>query len=209
MSGPGASGSTPVRLRSMPTTPARAGSSPSREHRRLSRAEVRVLRARVPARRRSRSSSRRRPTSRVEGFRSTSTPNNERAETASQTPIGSCFPFAATDSRSRYSMGPSVARYVFSPTRIPLTGAAVCRRAAVLITSPATSPSPASARASMLTRASPVFTASRTSTASSSSAQSRIANAERTARSASSSCTRGAPKTATTASPMNFSTVPP
>src|SRR5437868_2426957 len=103
----------------------------------------------------------------------------------------------------------SVAACVFSPTRIPLTGAAVCRRAAVLITSPATKPSPASARASTVTSASPVFTASRTSTASSSSAQSRIASAARTARSASSSWTTGAPTTATTASPMNFSAVPP
>ena len=38
---------------------------------------------------------------------------------------------------------------------------------------------------------------------------SRIASAARTARSGSSSCATGAPKTAMTASPMNFSTVPP
>ena len=37
----------------------------------------------------------------------------------------------------------------------------------------------------------------------------RISSAARTARSASSSCARGRPKTAITASPMNFSTVPP
>ena len=40
-------------------------------------------------------------------------------------------------------------------------------------------------------------------------AHSRIASAARTARSGSSSCATGAPKTAITASPMNFSTVPP
>jgi hypothetical protein len=40
-------------------------------------------------------------------------------------------------------------------------------------------------------------------------AASRISSAARTARSASSSCTAGTPKTAITASPMNFSTVPP
>ena len=40
-------------------------------------------------------------------------------------------------------------------------------------------------------------------------AQSRISTAARTARSGSSSCVTGAPKTAMTASPMNFSTVPP
>ena len=38
---------------------------------------------------------------------------------------------------------------------------------------------------------------------------SRIASAARTARSGSSSCATGAPKSAMTASPMNFSTVPP
>ena len=38
---------------------------------------------------------------------------------------------------------------------------------------------------------------------------SRSSSAARTARSASSSCTVGTPKTAMTASPMNFSTVPP
>ena len=44
---------------------------------------------------------------------------------------------------------------------------------------------------------------------SSASAHSRIASAARTARSGSSSCATGAPKSAMTASPMNFSTVPP
>ena len=38
---------------------------------------------------------------------------------------------------------------------------------------------------------------------------SRIRNPARTARSGSSSCATGAPKTAITASPTNFSTVPP
>ena len=37
----------------------------------------------------------------------------------------------------------------------------------------------------------------------------RIASAARTARSGSSSCATGAPNSAITASPMNFSTVPP
>src|SRR5438093_1101360 len=49
----------------------------------------------------------------------------------------------------------------------------------------------------------------RISSSSLSAAQSRIATAARTARSASSSCAAGAPKSAITASPMNFSTVPP
>ena len=64
-------------------------------------------------------------------------------------------------------------------------------------------------RASRVTSASPVLTAMRTSSWPSSTIPSRIASAARTARSGSSSCATGAPKTAITASPMNFSTVPP
>ena len=68
----------------------------------------------------------------------------------------------------------------------------------------------ASARpGSSVTSASPVLTAIRTCSSSSSRAQSRISRAARTARSGSSSWAMGAPKRATTASPMNFSTVPP
>jgi hypothetical protein len=53
----------------------------------------------------------------------------------------------------------------------------------------------------------PVLSPMRAWTPSSGSA-SRISAAARTARSASSSCAVGTPKTAMTASPMNFSTVP-
>jgi hypothetical protein len=85
----------------------------------------------------------------------------------------------------------------------------------VLITSPETMPSPRSGRASSETSASPVLTPIRTSSARlgsasfSSAIASWIAIAARTARSASSSWATGAPNTPTTASPMNFSTVPP
>ena len=109
----------------------------------------------------------------------------------------------------------SVATNVPAPTATPSTGACDWIRAAVLTTSPVTIPSPASGRASSATSASPVFTPTRTdsdmpgSAVFSSPMTSRIANAARTARSASSSCATGAPKTAITASPMNFSTVPP
>ena len=80
----------------------------------------------------------------------------------------------------------------------------------MLTTSPDAIPSPSDGRAPSDTSASPVFTAVRIwrSGASSPSA-SRIAIAVRTARSASSSWAIGAPNTAITASPMNFSTVPP
>ena len=79
----------------------------------------------------------------------------------------------------------------------------------MLTTSPATMPSPSSGLAPSETSASPVFTATRRLTVVPTVTVSRIAIAARTARSASSSCTTGAPNTATTASPMNFSTVPP
>jgi len=67
--------------------------------------------------------------------------------------------------------------------------------------------SPSTALAPSATSATPVFTAVRIW--SSSPTESRIASAARTARSGSSSWETGAPKTAITASPMNFSTVPP
>ena len=101
-----------------------------------------------------------------------------------------------------------VARYVVSSVMTPLTGAALCSRAAVFTTSPDAMPSPASGRASSDTSASPVVIPTRSSSPSSI-AKSRIASAARTARSGSSSCAVGAPNSAMTASPMNFSTVPP
>ena len=92
---------------------------------------------------------------------------------------------------------------------MPFVGAAVCRRAAVLTTSPDAMPSPASGRAPSATRASPVVIPMRTSSSPASAKVSRMESAARTARSGSSSCATGAPNTAITASPMNFSTVPP
>ena len=164
-------------------------------------------RASVPT---SKSTSRSRPTSgvRVSGARSTP----KRARASHDLPDGNgLLPCLSPRSAScsRYSIVSAVARYVVSPTRIPFTGAADWSRAAVLTTSPAAMPSPASGRAARLTSASPVFTAIRTCSSPSSAIQSRIASAARTARSGSSSRVTGAPKSAITASPMNFSTVPP
>ena len=98
-------------------------------------------------------------------------------------------------------------------TRISPAAAACSTLAAVFITSPvASAPSPAPVNAS------PLATSMRTCSSTAKRGRrvsfnprtpSRIANAHRTARSASSSCTRGTPKTATTASPANFSTLPP
>ena len=155
------------------------------------------------------STSRSRPTRGVLDSGVRSTPKRALACATSQTGSGASFPFASTSVCARYSIVSAVARYVVSPTRIPFTGAADCRRAAVLTTSPAAIPSPASGRAARLTSASPVFTAIRTCSSPSSAIQSRIASAARTARSGSSSRVTGAPNSAITASPMNFSTVPP
>ena len=68
--------------------------------------------------------------------------------------------------------------------------------------------SPAASRSSVPVTTSPVFTPIRPWTPSAGNAAS-MSDAARTARSASSSCAAGTPNTAITASPMNFSTVPP
>ena len=93
-------------------------------------------------------------------------------------------------------------------------GSAACsRRAATFTASPVTSVSPWSPATT-----SPVFTPiraasetpwSRSSSLLRTSRASRISAAARTARRASSSWIAGTPNTAITASPMNFSTVPP
>ena len=134
---------------------------------------------------------------------------------AIQAGTGSTLPFAVIGSVSRYSITVRVEEYVSCPTRTESTGALDCSRAAVLTTSPATIATPVSGRAPSSTIASPVLTAARICSSSSGSAssmsaiESRTAIAARTARSASSPYATGAPKTAITASPMNFSTVPP
>ena len=99
------------------------------------------------------------------------------------------------------------ARQVASPTSTVPAAATDWSREAVLTRSPATIPW---LTAPIVTAASPVSTPARAwtegpraRTASSNS------SAARTARSASSSRAIGAPQTAITASPMNFSTVPP
>ncbi len=106
-------------------------------------------------------------------------------------------------------------RSVAAPTTAESCGAAVWSRAAVFTTSPATIASPRSDLAPSVTTASPVLTPIRTESPRSgpssfnSAMASRMRKPARTARSASSSWAVGAPNTAITASPMNFSTVPP
>ena len=87
----------------------------------------------------SRSSSRARPTRSPECDRS---PAARFGRTASQASTGSDLPFARTASSGSYSIASLVAACVSAPTITPFTGAADCRREAVLTTSPATSDSP-------------------------------------------------------------------
>ena len=86
-------------------------------------------------------------------------------------------------------------------------------RAAVVIASPVSRRSPSGAGAVAAATTSPVARPIRTSSGSppppSSCSPARMARAASAARTASSSCARGQPNTANTASPMNFSRVPP
>ena len=156
-----------------------------------------------------------RPTSGVALDPITSNPSRARGRNGRHSASGSALPFTVTGSSRSHSKTRSVARNVCADTAIPPAGAANCSRDAVFTTSPVTIPSPSSGRAPSATTASPVLIPTRTcsdragSSAFSSSIASRTRNPARTARSASSSCATGAPNTAITASPMNFSTVPP
>ncbi len=95
------------------------------------------------------------------------------------------------------------------------SGAACSSRAATFTASPVTKPCPWDGSPAITSPVlTPVRTRSRTPKRNSSCSLSSsrpvcISAAARTARNASSSRTEGTPKTAITASPMNFSTVPP
>ncbi len=125
---------------------------------------------------------------------------------------GSALPFNSWVPASWYATAASVARLVASPTSTVPGWLWAWMREAVLTRSPATMPWPFAPR---FTAAVPVNTparaassGARTSAPNSATASTR-SRAARTARSASSSWAKGAPHTAITASPMNFSTVPP
>ena len=128
------------------------------------------------------------------------------AWTGCSRPLTSCVP------ASSYSIAASLARRVTSSTSAVPGAASDCSRDAVLTVSPSTIPSPS---APSSTAAFPVSTPARTRssgipTSSPSAVTAWVsASAARTARSASSSRAIGVPQTAITASPMNFSTVPP
>ena len=127
---------------------------------------------------------------------------------ARQAGTGAALPFSVWSPAGSKAIALRSPRMVASPTRTVPAAATDCRREAVFTRSPATMPWPVAPRVDRrlagqhAARAWTVL-ADRPRTASTSS------SAARTARSASSSCATGVPQTAITASPMNFSTVPP
>ena len=122
--------------------------------------------------------------------------------TSRQAGTGSRLPFSSRGSTGSASTASPARRSVVSSSRISPGCAAACSRAATLTASPVAS------RSSVPVTTSPVQMPIRPSMPSSGIA-SCISAAARSARTASSSCTAGTPKTAITASPMNFSTMPP
>ena len=144
------------------------------------------------------SSSRSRPTKRVSCERS----GTGSTETSRYAATGSALPFNVSGSTGSASTAARTSSIVGAPIRRSPGAAACSRRAAVLTASPVAS------RSDVPVTTSPVFTPIRPRMPSAGSA-SRISTAARQARSASSSCVSGTPNTAITASPMNFSTVPP
>jgi hypothetical protein len=115
---------------------------------------------------------------------------------------GSALPFRSSGSAGSTSAASRTSSTVARPISTSLGSAACCSRAATLTASPVAS------RSSVPVTTSPVLTPIRPSMPSCGKAL-RISTAARQARNASSSCTAGTPKTAITASPMNFSTEPP
>ncbi len=142
--------------------------------------------------------------------------DSDRARTNRYAGSGSGLPLRVTWVGASNSKPVLVAACVRSPTRI-VPGSATCSsRAATFTASPATmrwfGVSPIGATTSpVLTpvRISSVTLWSRASCSFSSTSRCRISRAACSARDASSSRTLGTPKTAITASPMNFSTEPP
>jgi hypothetical protein len=140
-----------------------------------------------------------------------SPPTPDSTQVARHRCCGSVFPFSACSPASANPTPPSASRLVAPSTNTDPGSAAVCTRAAVLIVSPAI-PSPTTPT---VTATSPVTTPHRAASpgapvwAPSSATPATRSSPARTARSASPSVATGAPHTAITASPMNFSTIPP
>ena len=178
-------------------TRSRAGSSAPRRCERTSRSSA---------------SSASRPTNGV----STSGDNSSsRTSTSRQAGTGSVFPLSCERLERLGANGVADEAIRLRPSRTSSCPADCSRRAATFTASPVAK---ASCRAGSPTTTSPVSIPVRiarraphcsSSSSFSAASRSRSSSAARTARRASSSCTLGMPKTAMTASPMNFSTAPP
>jgi hypothetical protein len=163
----------------------------------------------------SRASSSSRPTS---GARSRALPGSADpigSPMSSLTSTSTALPRIPTEPTFRYR-NVGAAEIVRGPTRICPGSASCWMRAATLTASPVTMTSPR--RGLVVDTTSPLLMPMRTSSSGlpsdcsrlfSSARRFRIPSAARIARAGSSSCATGTPKTAMTASPMNFSTVPP
>ncbi len=163
---------------------------------------------------RSSSSSWRRPTKGVEIGRANAGTSG-RSPSSRRAASGSALPFAARGAVASATTASRTASYVASPSSTSPGAAACSRRAATLTASPVASfwsPAPPPTITSPVlipVRVRMTTPCSDSSSALSAASRSPSSDAARTARSASSSRTAGMPKTAITASPMNFSTTPP
>ena len=146
----------------------------------------------------------------ISGSRGAGAGRPARARTGSAR-IGRLFPRASTSIAAPNLKVDCASRAVRSPHTIIHGSAACCSRAATLTVSPVTRKSPLEVSRAATT--SPVLTPTRIGNRVPSCASlrtwSRNSMAAERARCGSSPCAWGRPKTAITASPMNFSTVPP
>ena len=155
-----------------------------------------------------------RPTKALANVRVSSSPGRWMPPSTSQGRTSARLPLSWTGGMRENSATRAAIVCVSSPTATPPAGASVCRRAAMLTESPTRKPCPEAGSTPRRTSAGPVFTPIRArsrlpSHSGSSVIRSWSLTAALTARSASSSWIVGKPKTPATASPMNFSTVPP
>src|SRR6476659_767712 len=141
------------------------------------------------------------------------------APTTANAVTGSVFPFRSNASGSLHPKSGSTRRLVASPTSTVPGDAAPCSRAATLTASPRAAYSTRPPPPISPTTTRPVWTPTRTpnpptphprsTSPAYSSISSRTRTAARTARSGSSSCAVGAPKSASTPSPARSLIVPP
>ena len=129
-------------------------------------------------------------------------PAHRSTETSRYAGTGSAFPFSVSGSTGSATTASRTSASVASPISTSPGAAACSNRAATFTASPVASRSVGARHHLAGVHADPAAMPS-------SGSASRISTAARHARSASSSCATGTPNTAITASPMNFSTVPP